>query len=80
MVVYISVTKVKEMITGIMAPVMVSAKKESEFAKKINVKFDEISSKVSDITNQLVVLNRTTKYVEDVQKTMNKFQGDFGNY
>ena len=42
MLAYISVTKVKQLITDILAPVMISAKKESQFARQMNMKLEEL--------------------------------------
>ena len=77
---YISVTKVKEVISGVLAPVMQQAKKESDFVRKMNIKVEDIIAKVTENSNQIVSLSRTAKHVEDVQKQLHKFQGDFSNY
>tara|TARA_B110000285_G_C14853247_1_gene480970 strand:+ start:190 stop:318 length:129 start_codon:yes stop_codon:yes gene_type:complete len=42
MMAYISVTRVKQIITEVMGPVMLSARKESVFAKNMNTKLDEL--------------------------------------
>jgi len=43
MMMYISVTKVKEVVTEVLEPVMKSAAKESQYSRNMNLKIDELN-------------------------------------
>ena len=55
MMAYISVTRVKQMITEVMAPVMQSARKESAFVRTMDMKMNDLESQTkglkADISN-----------------------------
>ena len=58
---YISVTTVKELITDILAPVMVKARDESEFVKTLNIKLNDTNHTLEAQSKELVNLKRGYK-------------------
>jgi hypothetical protein len=49
MMMYISVTKVKEIISGVLGPVMKQAKTESDFTRRMKASVEDVSLKCSDM-------------------------------
>lgn len=58
MVMYISVTRVKELITEVMEPVLIKAKQESDYARKVNIKMDDIAKEFTEAKDKIEVLQR----------------------
>ena len=49
MMMYISVTKVKEIISGVLAPVMKQAKAETEFTRRMKASVEEVKMQCTDM-------------------------------
>lgn len=49
MMMYISETKVKEIIQGVLAPVMKGAKAETEFTRRMKEQVEEVKNKCLDM-------------------------------
>ena len=47
MMAYISVTRVKQLISKVMEPVLYKAKQESDYAKRVNTRMDDLAKEFS---------------------------------
>ena len=58
MVMYISETRVKKLITEIMEPVLIKAKMESDYARKVNIKIDDVGKEFLETKDKIEILQR----------------------
>ena len=80
MMMYISVTRVKQLITEVLQPVLVQAKKESEYAQRVNSKLDELEKTVKETKEEVHGLGRGSKAFEELTKNFFKSQAELTNY
>lgn len=58
MMIYISVTRVKELIDEVLKPVIKEAKKESEYTRVVKMKIDGNDQRVSDLKTECANMQR----------------------
>lgn len=58
MMMYISVTRVKELIDEVLKPVIKEAKKESEYTRVVKMKIDANDQRVSDLKTESLNMQR----------------------
>ena len=56
MMVYMSVTKVKKIITEVLEPVLIQAKKESAFVNGVTSKIDILEAAKTDMKGEIQIL------------------------
>jgi hypothetical protein len=80
MMIYMSVTKVKKIITEVLEPVLIQAKKESVFVNGVVNRLDTLDAAKQDMKGEIQVLQRSTTVLNELQKAFWKFQADQGNH
>lgn len=80
MALYVSVTKVKEIVSDVLEPIMKQAKVESNYAKTVNGRLEEMGKTMKEQTDALATFRTKVNVLDDLQRAFTKFQGDFLNY
>lgn len=80
MALYVSVTKVKEIVSDVLEPIMKQAKVESNYAKTVNGRLEEMGKTMKEQTDALAGFRTKVNVLDDLQRAFTKFQGDFLNY
>ena len=68
MMMYISVTRVKQLITSVMEPVLIKAKQESDYARKINMRMEELDKSFLEANEKIELLQRSARAADDLNK------------
>lgn len=63
-----------------MEPVLVKAKMESDYARKVNMKIDDVGKEFLETKDKIEILQRQTNAIEDINKAISKLQGDVVNF
>ena len=73
MMIYMSITKVKKIITEVLEPVLIQAKKESVFVNGVVNRLDTLDAAKQDMKGEIQVLQRSTTVLSELQKAFWKF-------
>lgn len=80
MLMYMSVTRCKQLIAQVLEPVLRSAKHESQYAKNVARQLDDVKRGIAEARAEVDTVRRGQKGFEEFQKTFFKFQADFVGY
>ena len=59
-----------------MEPVLIKAKQESDYARKVNIKMDDIAKEFTEAKDKIEVLQRQVVAIEDLNKAVSKMSND----
>lgn len=63
-----------------MEPVLIKAKQESDYARKINMRMEELGKSFLEASEKIEQLQRSARASDDLNKQFAKSQGDYVNF